>query len=741
MLKTPVLLELLDSAHVDLFSVDTSDHTIAFASPGACERLGYPIAELRGMPVYDVFPALQEAGFAEVLASVRDGKPVVREAVLRRRDGTTYPVELRVDLGEEDGQERLTAIAIDQTERKAAQREIDILLRAIDSTSDVVLIYRVDDSTKKLALVYMNDAYTRQTGYVREEALGRDLDAFRLAMPDDDGMREIRAAFAQGRAGEAEVVSYRRDGSSFWNSITVHPIVEDGRIGHWVAIERDITDEVARTSVLAEEHDRLLALVRAARRIFTAFDARRLVETVREVVRELLGASVRLLAANEKGAAVEVSELGRSDLAYPSRGDRAIARAIAERERVVDESNTQAVVYAGQHGDARYVLELRVPAGRQLRSTDLFVLDLIAEYFAVAARNVALYQELESRRSAVLELSQTKSDLIAMLAHDFRGPLTSIVGYSDLVGEVGSLNEEQHEFMESVKRSALQLAELATDTLTLSRLERNEIALQLSDVDLGALLESICEQYADRCAVKMNVAGDAHVFGDEDRLRQVFSNLVDNAIKYTLDGREPSIEVGGDTDHLKVAVEDHGIGVPAAELATIFDRFSRASNARKLRVSGTGFGLFLTKQLVQLHGGTIAVESREGEGSTFTVTLPRRVARAAGPRTIVVLDAERDGSFLAFGLREGGYRVRTAALIDDVIAIADSETIDALVVNLDEVPADRGARVRAFGRERGIPIFAADAPGSTRLGAIATFPRPVLAGDVMAALERIRPTA
>ncbi len=617
--------------------------------------------------------------------------------------------------------------------------DASVLLRAIDATGDVVLIYAVDETTGALKLAYMNDAYTRQTGYVRDEAIGRTLDAFRLAMPDDEGMREIRAAIAQGRAGEAELVSYRRDGSSYWNQVTVHPIADGDRIANWISIERDISDDVARTSALAEEHARLVALVRAARRIFTDFDARRLVETVKDVGRELLGVPVRVVASNLAGAAVEVNELARGELAFPPSPDPLIARAVAARQRVVDESQTHAVVYAGQYGEIHYVLDFRIPAGRRLRNTDLFVIDLIAEYFAVAARNVALYGELDSRRSAVLDLSQTKSDLIAMLAHDFRGPLTSVVGYADLVGEVGRLNDEQRDFIASIKRSALQLSELATDTLTLSRLERNEVGLQLGEVDLGALLESVVAQYANRCEVRLEVPGPVRIIGDEDRLRQVFSNLVDNAIKYTPSKTPPSVTVTQRDDSVAVEIRDRGIGIPTAELSSIFDRFSRASNARRLRISGTGFGLFLSKQLVALHGGTIAVESRESEGSTFTVTLPRRLARAGAPRTVVVLDAERESSFLAYGLRDGGFRVRAAVTIDDAIAIADSETIDALVVDLDDLAGDGAARLRAFAQERNIPVVATDGDGFSRLGAIATVPKPLLAGDVVAVLERLGP--
>ena len=723
----------LDAAHIDLFTLDPRDRTIFFSSAGACGRLGYSLRELIGMPVFDVLPELEEGVFDEAVATVRSGRPLVRDATLRRRDGSTYPVELRIDASE--GGARISAIAIDRSERVAAQREIDLLMRSIDSTSDAVLIYRVEPEGG-LRLSYMNDAYRRLSGYTREEAVGRELDAFRLAMPDDDGMRAIRAAIERGEAIEAELISYRKDGSSYWNQIAFHPILEGGRITHWISIERDISDEVERTSLLAEEHDRLLALAQAARRLFAVFDARLLVVTVKEVVHELLGAEVRVLASNADGAAVEVEELGR-DVVFSNVVDATVARALAKRGHVVDEARTSAVIYAGQYGDGRYVLDVRVSPSRPLRSTDLFVLDLVAEYFAVAARNVALYHELDERRGAVLELSQTKSDLIAMLAHDFRGPLTSIVGYADLIGEFPGLESDALEFLEAIRRAAMQLSELAADTLTFSRLERNEVTLQLAELDAGALLASVVEQYADRRQVDLIVTGDARVVGDEQRLRQVFANLIDNAIKYSPRGAPPSIEVSGTLENVTISVRDRGIGIPAAELSTIFDRFSRASNARKMNISGTGFGLFLAKQLVQLHGGTIAVESREGRGSTFSVTLPRRPARESAPRTVVVLDADRDGSFLAFGLREGGYRVRTAGSADDFVAIADAENVDALVVNVEELPREQAAKLRAFCAKRNLPIVAVASERAARLGAAATVPRPVLAGDVMAALDRL----
>jgi len=730
-------LALFDAANIDVFTVDPANATIAFASRGACGHLGYTQRELIGMPIYDVMPSMTEEVVRESVERARGGEQVVRSIDMCRRNGSTYPVELRIDVTRDGAQERILAIAVDQSQRREAQREIDLLLGAMNAAGDVIIVYTVA-ADGDLILTYMNDAYVHQSGYAREEAIGVPLSRFRQAMPDDEGMRAIRAAIATGEPAQAEIASYRKDGSTYWNAITLHPILGPyATVTHWISIERDITDEVTRTSTLAEEHDRLLALTRAARRLFTALDTHTLVSTVRDVIHQLLGMQARVLAVSDDGASVAVDELGVVDW-KAAQSDAAVARAVAEHVRFLEDRETRAVAYAGRFGETHYALEIQTHAPRTLRNTDLFVFDLIAEYFTVAARNVSLYHELEERRSAVLELNQTKSDLIAMLAHDFRGPLTSIVGFADLTGEVGAVNEEQMEFLDTIKRSALQLSDLATDTLTLSRLERNEVALSLTDVDVADLVRTIVHHSSDRRHLELSVVGDAHVTGDDERLRQVFANLIDNAIKYTPEGPDPQVRVEGTPDHVSVTVRDFGIGIPAGEISRIFDRFSRASNARKMRISGTGFGLFLTKQLVQLHGGTIAVESEEGKGSTFTVTLPRRVDKRAAPRTIAVLDPERERSFLAYGLQEAGYRVITATTLEEVLAIADAQTVDVLIAAApDELTRATAVQFRAFSRDRQIPTIAIGSEEKARLGAAVTLQRPVLIGDVVNALERL----
>ena len=731
---------LFRTAHIDLIVVDAEEKRIRSASVGACKQLGFDAPDLAGMPIDTLLPRFSDQRYRAALERLRRDEPVVIETVARKKDGTLFPVEIRADLVREGGRERIVAVVVDTSERDAAERELRLLRTAIEVAGDVILIYRVDPKTGRLCLAYMNDAYERQTGYTREEALGRELERFRQAMPDDPGMAEVRAALAEGRPTSVNIVSYRKDGTSFWNQVTLHPIFDaNGTITHWISIERDISELVARETQLEEEHRRLIGLSEAARGIFAALDGRALVATVRERARRVLGGEVRIHAVFPDGRAVEVDDAAEvSETAAVPANALLVEAARADRHVVEAGRRRAAAVARMGGGDHKLVIELVAPAASRLREVDLFALDLFAAYLGIAARNVALYRELDEQRSAVMELNQTKSDLLAMLVHDFRGPLTAIVGFAELIEELGPLDEQRRELLDNLKRSAQQLAALAGDTLTLARLERNDVVLERGTVDLRALLEEIAASFAHRRFVSVAVEGDTRIVGDEKRLRQVFTNLVENAVKYSPDDAPVEVVICGEEQTVSVAVRDRGIGIPHDELTRIFDRFTRASNARRLGIPGTGFGLYLVKQLVRLHGGTISVDSIEHRGSTFTVTLPRTPPRNAGPATVVVLDPEgEDRSFIVQGLRDAGYRVRTAIDLDELLRTLDGlDRVDALVLDLEGVTptAEQQARLRVS-MQRGIPAIVLSSSGTGAPPGAISLAKPVFFSDLLRALE------
>ncbi len=418
--------------------------------------------------------------------------------------------------------------------------------------------------------------------------------------------------------------------------------------------------------------DRLPALAAAARELFALADADALDACVISAIHEVAGGA----------ASIE-------PLQSESFDDPLIAQARADAGSAVSTDGSRIVLLIG----GTLVISVRA-VQTTFMSDDLLAVELLAQYYAKARHGASLVGELDEQRNTVLELNQIKTDLIAMLAHDFKGPLTNILGYADLTSEVGEVNEHQQEYLESIKRAALRLSDLATDTLALSRLERNEVDLRNENVDLADLLQEVATAN-DRRRTDLDIEGKPVVRGDARRLRQVFYNLVENAIKYSPNGDAVKVRGFCEGNDAIVEVVDRGIGIPQSDVERIFDRFARGSNARRTGVSGTGFGLFLAKQIVELHGGRITVASREDRGSTFRVVLPLAGhEHFALPLRVAVLERRTESrSFIAHALREAGLRARLVHSLEALLG-AERFEVDRIVVDTDGIPLDpkqRGA--------------------------------------------------
>lgn len=276
------------------------------------------------------------------------------------------------------------------------------------------------------------------------------------------------------------------------------------------------------------------------------------------------------------------------------------------------------------------------------------------------------------------EVDRMKSEFVSLVSHELRTPLTSIKGYVDLLvaGDVGPLAPEQAEFLHIVQQNADREVALITDLLDLSRMESGKLTLERRALPLGPLMEQIGSVFRLQLAAKqqrliLELPEELPaVWGDEQRLLQIFTNLVSNAHKYTPPGGTITIRASPGAEQVVIAVQDDGIGLPPEEQAQLFTRFYRARNDASADVGGTGLGLAITRELVVLHGGTIEVESAPGEGSSFRVALPVAPAARALPtgagapnhRTILVVEDEPAIAELLRGyLERGGYHVLTAA--------------------------------------------------------------------------------
>ncbi|GAA3672262.1 sensor histidine kinase [Arthrobacter ginkgonis] len=222
-----------------------------------------------------------------------------------------------------------------------------------------------------------------------------------------------------------------------------------------------------------------------------------------------------------------------------------------------------------------------------------------------------------------------KDRFLSNVSHELRTPLTSILGYVDLLEDDPSLQPSARSGLQIVSRNARRLDRLVDDLLTAAA---DRLDLRSQPLDLGRVVSS-CVRSADLRAaagdlvLERDIPSGIRVFGDPIRLGQVVDNLISNAIKYTPEGGRVHVALrldrGGDgTQAAVVTVADTGIGMDAAELEHLFDRFFRAERVRRAAIAGVGLGMPITKELVEAHGGEIAVESEPGAGSTFTVRLP-----------------------------------------------------------------------------------------------------------------------
>jgi two-component system NtrC family sensor kinase len=230
--------------------------------------------------------------------------------------------------------------------------------------------------------------------------------------------------------------------------------------------------------------------------------------------------------------------------------------------------------------------------------------------------------------SELKELDRLKSEFVSTVSHDLRTPLTTIQGYLDLLSRVGPLTAKQEEYIARAQRSLSAVADLVGDLLDVGRIEAG-FDLKMVRTDLGpVIIEAVTELRAEAEAkgqtLQISVpAGLSPVKGSPRRLRQVISNLVSNAVKYTLPEGRIFVEALEGDDHVLINVIDDGIGIPLADQAYLFDKFFRVDAPETHDIPGTGLGLSIVKSVVEKHDGRVWVESTPGGGSTFTVLLPK----------------------------------------------------------------------------------------------------------------------
>jgi signal transduction histidine kinase len=370
---------------------------------------------------------------------------------------------------------------------------------------------------------------------------------------------------------------------------------------------------------LRDATDDVIVLVHEAAALGDAND-RQLAKEISVLHTQFLASTARLVAAIGVGDTVEAVRIDEIEFQPLLETMRVLLKG-AEDKRVTDVDS----------------------AFLTLRSTAQLVLILSPLVFAIAfALMLALWRiRAQADRATrkiyreIEQLSKLRSEFVSIVSHEFRTPLTGIQGFSEMMRDEELTLPDMREYAGDINKDARRLARLITDMLDLDRMESGQMTLNSEPVDLNRIVTDAATYFRLSAAdhpIELHLDAGLHdLLGDSDRLTQVVTNLVSNAIKYSPAGGAIELRTVRGEGTVTLTVGDHGMGIPAAQLEKIFDRYSRVETAETRVIQGTGLGLPIVRQIVQLCGGKVWATSEPGHGSVFHVQLPLLEAATPAP--------------------------------------------------------------------------------------------------------------
>jgi signal transduction histidine kinase/DNA-binding response OmpR family regulator len=409
------------------------------------------------------------------------------------------------------------------------------------------------------------------------------------------------------------------------------------------------------------------------------------------------------------------------------------------------------------------VMKLMLRHKRDLNPSSLRYLHTLGPQLSGVVYSAELTAELRTRNEELERATRAKSDFLAMMSHELRTPLNSIIGFSDVLVDAtfGALNERQTRYVRNVNDSGRHLLRLINDLLDMSKIEAGRLEIMHEPcpartvvVEALAALQPLADQKKLRLEL---IQGETPppVLGDAVRLKQILYNLLSNAIKFTPEGGRVSValEVIPDRRQLRISVTDSGPGIAADELPRLFQPFSQLHNAGHDPRAGTGLGLALTKQLVELMHGRVTVESAPGSGSRFSVDLPiasespsappATTGEPGTPLALIVDDDTSARELLQLALESAHYRCVSAVSGEEALRCAGELAPDVILLDVFLPGIDGWDVLKALREDpstRHIPVvlitISNDRQTSFSLGAVDHLVKPVSGETLLASLSR-----
>lgn len=595
---------VLKSAADGILSIG-ADGRVESANNAAEHMFGLEDGGARGLRIDELIEGHDIARLESLLADrglESDTGTVARiECNGMRAGGQQFPIAVSLSRFQLDDSTYYALIVRDITDARFTEAMLKLRERAVESSSNGIVI--VDMSFPGQPVIYANPAFERITGYSADEIVGRNCSLLQGDDRNQPGIAELRRAIAEHRSCEVLLRNYRKDGTLFWNELSVAPVTDaSGKVTHYVGIQNDITERVAAETNLRIRTQRLDAVFNLSPDGFVAFDARDILTNVNPAFLAMTGLRERdLIGLDAEHFDARLRSLYESGKTYPA-----------------------TLAADGDSAGAPVVLSLVRPQKRIVQRA-LRVADLSSGEKVVYFRDITRETEVD----------RLKSEFLSTAAHELRTPLASIFGFSELMLARNYDEGRVKQMIGTIHRQAGVLVKLINELLDLARIEARagkdfDYRVQRLVPAIEATVDSLLVGNDPR-RVAMRIPADLPLVKfDTDKLSLSLTNVLANAYKYSPKGGAIDLEVvtaaSGDETLVGIRVRDHGIGMSPEELARVFERFYRADPSGN--IPGTGLGMCLVKEIVELHGGRVEVTSEKGVGTTVTLWLPAANAAA-----------------------------------------------------------------------------------------------------------------
>ncbi len=523
-----------------------------------------------------------------------------------------------------------------QKKNEEIKRGHDFLETVINSTNSGICVIRPDFTIESA-----NRAIQKMTGYTGSELIGSFCYEMFQGRSEPCSDCPARKVFTGGGVQREHHCHVTKDGREIISDMTATPLFgKEGQVERVIETLNDVTEVVHLTHALSEQKERMRSILMNMGEGVSVINRAHEIEFINDTLRKRFGEiegqkcykAFRGLArpcnGKEPCSLVEILEKGRKLFEVTKRNEDGRYYRMTSVPLANPDGTTSMIQIRQDVTDEKRLEEERRRYTEQLEELNR---RMEKEVEKRTQELLDANTELRLANERLREVNREKSEFIDIAVHDLRTPLTSIVSYADLLRKYKDEPEETRmEFLGIIIQESFRMTRLINDYLDLSKLESGYVDFKEENVDMHALLEQVFQTFqvrADKKRVRLDLRVPSSLprfVGDAERLKQVFTNLIDNAIKYTPAGGEISVqgEVMERPARFRFTVRDNGIGIDEQGQKVLFKKFGRIRDRKMKKHQGSGLGLSIVKTIVEHYRGTIHVESGKGEGAAFLITLP-----------------------------------------------------------------------------------------------------------------------